>query len=76
MVISSIRHLQELDELMKKIQLEAMGITLGIGVVGGLSFSLLDITNIILFDAEISHLILFMGAVYLTSLWINYKRYK
>lgn len=76
MILENIRHLNDLDELMRKIQLEAMGLSLGIGVVAGLSYTLFDVTNIIQGDAEIAYLIILIGLVYLTSLFVNYRRYR
>lgn len=76
MIVSNIRYLDVLDEMMKKIQLEAMGLSLGVAIVAGLSYSLLDITNIIPFDAEISFLVMLIGVVYLASLAINLRRYR
>ena len=64
-----------LDELQRKIQLEALGITLGLAVIAGLSFSLLDQTNLIPFDAEIGFLVGFIGITYMVALFINRKRY-
>jgi len=63
------------DELERKIHLESMGLTLGATVVVGLSYSLLDQTNLIASDAEISYLIMFMSITYLITLLINRKRY-
>ena len=63
------------DELERKIHLESMGLTLGATVIVGLSYSLLDITNLITSDAEISYLIMFMSVTYLITLLINRKRY-
>ncbi|WP_139956958.1 hypothetical protein [Flavicella sediminum] len=76
MILMNIRHINALDDLQKKIQLDAMGIALGTGVVGGLSYSLLDITNLISNDAEISFLVIFMSVTYMISLLIGQKRYK
>jgi len=76
MILANIKHLNGLDELQKKIQLEAMGIALGVGIVGGLSYSLLDTTNLISQDAEISFLVILIGLTYLASIIIGQKRYK
>lgn len=76
MILVNIRHLNVLDEMMKKIQLEAMGLSLSVAVVAGLSYSLLDITNIIPFDAEIGHLVILIGIVYLASIAVNLRRYQ
>jgi hypothetical protein len=75
-ICAHISHLKDLDELQKKIQLEAMGIALGVGIVGGLSYSLLDITNLISNDAEISFLVILISLTYLTGLLVGQKRYK
>jgi hypothetical protein len=76
MIFANIRHLNGLDDLQKKIQLEAMGIALGVGIVGGLSYTLLDTTNLISQDAEISYLVILIGLTYLFSVLIGQKRYK
>ena len=76
MIFANIRHLNGLDELQKKIQLEGMALALGVGVVGGLSYSLLDTTNIIAQDAEISYLVILIALTYLVSVVIGQKRYK
>ena len=64
------------DELEKKIQLESMGLTLGLAVVVGLFYSLLDQTNLISGDAEISNLVIFIGLTYIISTFYNNKRYR
>ena len=64
-----------LDELQRKIHIESLAITLGLAVVAGLSFSLLDQTNLIPIDAEIGFLVGFIGLTYMIALFINTKRY-
>lgn len=76
MIKANIHHIKIQDEMMQKVQLEAMGVTLGVALVGGIAYTLLDITNVIPFDAEISFLIMLMGVAYLISIAINMKRYK
>ena len=76
MILTNIKHINSLDDLQKKIQLDSMGIALGVGVVGGLSYTLLDITNLIAKDAEISYLVMLIGVTYLIALLIGQKRYE
>ncbi len=76
MILMNIKHINSLDDLQKKIQLDAMGIALGVGVVGGLSYTILDTTNLITQDAEISFLVIFISVTYLIGLLIGQKRYK
>jgi hypothetical protein len=76
MILANIRHLNSLDELQRKIQLEAMGIALGLAVVGGLAYSSLDQTNIIGYNAEISHLVILIGISYMAAILIGNSRYQ
>lgn len=75
MIWANIKHIAVLDELQKKIQLDAMGIALGVGIVGGLSYSTLDIANVISNDAEIGFLIMLISVSYMIALLIGKKRY-
>ena len=76
MIIVNIEHLKAQDEMMQKIQLEAMGVSLGVAIVGGIAYSMMDVTNLIPFDAEISGLVVLIGLTYLISLFINMRRYQ
>ena len=75
MILANRSLFNHYDELERKIHLESMGLTLGATVIVGLSYSLLDQTNLITSDAEISYLIMFMSVTYLITLLINRKRY-
>lgn len=75
-LMANIRFLKSLDELQKQIQLEAMGIALGVGVFGGISFNLMDNTNLIPFDAEISFLVIAISLTYMVAIAIGKKRYQ
>lgn len=77
LMISANRDLfNHFDEFERKIHLEAMALTLGLSVVVGLTYSLLDTTNLISGDAEISFLVMFIGITYLVSTIINLKRFQ
>ena len=75
MIIANRKYFNIMDELQRKIHLESLAITLGLAVVVGLSFSLLDQTNLIAFNAEIGFLVGFIGITYLIALFINRSRY-
>ncbi len=76
MILANIRHLKVLDEMQRKVAMDAMGISLGVAVVTGLAYSNLDVTNIIPFDAEISHLVILIGLTYMASMLIGRLRYR
>lgn len=70
------RHLKGLDEMQQKIQLEAMALSLGVGLIGGLAYSNLDVTNLIAFDAEISHLVILMALTYMAGIASGVRRHR
>ena len=76
MIVANKRHLKGLDEMHQKIQLEAMALSLGVGLVVGLGYSNLDVTNIIAFDAEISHMVILMGLTYAAGVFAGVRKYR
>lgn len=75
MLIANRRLFNNFDELERKIHLEALALTLGLAVVVGLTYSLLDVTDLITYDAEIGNLVFFIGITYLVCVTINTRRY-
>jgi len=76
MIVANRNHLRSLDELQQKIQLEAMGITLGVALVAGLAYSNLATAKVIGHDAEISHLVILMGLTYLGAVALGTRKYR
>ncbi|WP_417681330.1 hypothetical protein [Pseudidiomarina aquimaris] len=76
MIEANRRYILALDELQRRIHLQAMGITLGVTVIAGLAYSIADIGNLIATDAEFSHLLILMSLTYLLSLIIANRRYQ
>lgn len=76
MILSNRSLFNHFDELERKIHLESLAITLGLAVVVGLSYSLLDQTNLIAVEAEISTLVGFIGITHLVSMIISRKKYQ
>ena len=76
MIMVNKQHLIDLDELQQKIQLNAMGLSLGIGLIVGISYSTLDTTGLISSDAEISHLIIVMGLTYMIGIILGNRKYQ
>ena len=75
-MVWTYRNLMDLfDELERKIQLESMALTLGLTLVAGLGYTVMDITNLIPWDAEIGNLVFFMGVCYITCILVNTRRY-
>ena len=76
MIWANKLHLRGLDEMQQKVQLDAMAISLGVGLVLGLGYSTMDVTNLIAFDAEISHLVILMGLTYITATVVGTWKYR
>ena len=76
MIRANKEHLRSLDEMHQRIQLEAMGLTLGIVLVAGLAYSTLDVSGVIPFHAEVSHVVLLMGVTYLIALAFGFRKYR
>jgi len=75
-VLANIQHIKGLDEMQQRIQLNAMGITLGLSLVVGLTYSNLDVLELINYHAEISHLVIFIGLTYLAATFIANRKYR
>lgn len=76
MMGASKRHLQGQDELMQKIQLEAMAFAMGMGLVIGLSYELLEDIRIISFEPEISHLVILVCLTYMAAMVAGIRKYR
>lgn len=75
MLVANKRHLLALDELQRALQLQAMAWSLGAGLVAGTAWVLLERQQLVVFDAGISHLLMFMALAYLAALAIGLRRY-
>ncbi len=58
------------------VQLEAMAFSLGVGLVCGLSYELLEDIKLITFEPEVSHLIILMAITYIGGVIAGNRRYK
>ena len=70
------QYLLGLDELQRKIQLDAMALSLGIGLVLGSSYELLEDIKLIPFQLEIPHLIILMCLTYCVGIILGNRRYQ
>ncbi|WP_153916098.1 hypothetical protein [Shewanella sp. TC10] len=76
MIWANKQHLASLDELQQKIQLNAMALSLGVGLIVGISYSTLSTTGIINAHAEISHLIIVMSLTYSVGILLGNRKYR
>ncbi len=76
MIVANVKHLSKLDELQRKITMDAMGITLGVGLIAGIAYEQLEDIKLISFEPEINHLIMLMAITYIISIFIGNRKYK
>jgi hypothetical protein len=75
MLLANKRHLWALDEMQRTMQLHAMAWALGAGLVAGTSWKVMEGHGLVAFNAQISHLIMFMAAAYFIAVLVGLKRY-
>ena len=69
-VVANRQHLQQVDEMQRKIMFDAMAITLGVGLIVGVPWSLLNVRD------EIEHLLLVMGVTFAVAVFLAQRRYR
>lgn len=76
MLFANKRNLQAQDELQRTIQLQAMAWSLGVGLVGGLAWTLFDRHDLVAYEAEIAHVVALMAVVYVAGSVAAVLRYR
>ncbi len=75
MIVTFLRFLREIDEMQRKIQLDSLALSMGIGFVGSFSYTLLVTTGFVA-DPEVRDIILLMAGTYIASLIVGQFRYR
>ena len=76
MLMANVRYMNGLDELQRKIQLEAFSWALGVGVVIGLAYAQMGSNDLVSNTGQIPFLVMFMSISYIVALLIGNYRYK
>jgi hypothetical protein len=76
MILATKKYVMELDELQQKVYLNALGITVGVGLIAGVPFSVMDSYHVIPFKADIAHLVTLMGLTFFVSFLYGTSRYR
>jgi len=75
-IIAFIRYVRGLDELQRKLMLDALAVTLGVGWVGGFAYATAAAVGLISSRVELVVLPVLMAAVYLVALAVGKLRYR
>ena len=76
MILQIKRYVQALDELGQKIFLDASAITLGVVMVCGVSYELLEDIRLISSEPEISHLVILMALTFMAGMIAGHRKYR
>lgn len=76
MLLANRKYLQGLDEMQRKILFDAMALSLGVGLVLGSSYELLEDIKLIPFQPEISHLVIIMCLTYVIGVALGHRKYQ
>lgn len=76
MIVMNRRHLRGVDEMHQKIFLDAGALTLGVGLVCGLGYDLLEDVRLIQFEPEIAHLVILMCLTFLAGMIVGHQKYR
>jgi len=76
LLLANKRYIEELDELQRKIYLNALAITVGVALFIGVPFSVMDKYDVIPFHAQIWHLLVVMGLTFCASCLHGALRYR
>ena len=76
MLLATRRHLRGLDEMQQKIVLDAGALTLGVGLVCGSSYELLEDIKLITFEPEMPHLAILMCLTFMVGMVVGHRKYR
>jgi hypothetical protein len=76
LILAFKKYVMELDELQQKVYLNALGITVGVAVVAGIPYSVMDLYHVIPFHAEVWHVVMLMSLTFVVCVLYGSVRYK
>ncbi len=75
-VVAHASFLRGVDDLQRKIMLDAIAAALGVGLVGGFAYAVASSAGLIAVDANVAFFSILMGLVYLVAIAIGNLRYR
>jgi len=76
MILATKKFIMEMDELQRKVLLDALAIALGVGLIVGVPWSVLDAYHVIHLHANFGLLVILMGVTFMVSLLYSTWRYR
>ena len=76
MIVANKKYLAELDELQRKVHLNSLAITVGVAMLAGVPYSVMDSYHVIPLHADVSYLVVLMSLTYAASNLYGTRRYR
>jgi len=76
MILANRDYLAELDELQRKVYLDALAITVGVAVIVLIPYKILEKYAVIPFHADVEHLMMLMSLTFVVSIIYGTRRYR
>ena len=76
MLLATKKYIEELDELQRKIFLNALGIAVGVGLIVGVPWTVMDVYHVIHFHANFGFLVILQGLTFMVSFLYGTWRYR
>jgi Heparan-alpha-glucosaminide N-acetyltransferase, catalytic len=76
LIVAHKKYLAGLDELQRKVYLDALGITVGVVLIVAVPYAVLDRFNIVHLKGEVSDLLILMSVTFLASFLNGTWRYR
>ena len=76
MILANKNYLEELDELQRKVHLNSLAITVGVAMLAGVPYSVMDSYHVIPLHADVSYLVVLMSLTYAASNLYGTRRYR
>jgi hypothetical protein len=76
LILANIKYIAELDELQRKIYLNALAISTGVAVIAAVPYSVMIAYHVIPFKADVSHLVMLMSLTFVVSALYGSRRYR
>ena len=76
MILATKKYLDELDDLQRKVFLNALAITVGVALIAVVPYAVMDAYHVIHFKAAVAYLVILMGLTFLVSMVYSTWRYR
>lgn len=76
LILAYKKYVAELDELQRKVYLNALAITVGVALIAGVPYSVMGSYNVIPFKADVGYLLMLMSLTFVVTFLYGTRRYR